>query len=54
MGLIAQGGKGKIYKCKILEFDNDKYIQDILKQFPEMLPSDIEKMMPNKVIIVKL
>ena len=34
LGLCNQGGMGKIFSCKVLEFDNHQYIQDIETQFP--------------------
>ena len=41
LGFITMGGKGRVFKCKVLEFDNEKNIDNIITEFPDMKASGI-------------
>lgn len=48
------GGKGRVFRCKVLEFDNKKYIESIMTEFPDIKASEITHVQPGQIIIVKM
>ena len=56
LGLLAWGGKGRIFSCKVLEFDNLAYIKDIRAQFPDKTIENetVNKVDKGQIIIIKL
>ena len=53
---MAWGGKGRVFKCQVIEFDNERYIEEIRDQFPykAISSSDITHVEVGQIIIVKV
>ena len=53
---MAWGGKGRVFKCQVIEFDNFAYIEGIKSNFPEKNVSTdaIAKVDNGQIIIIKV
>ena len=48
------GGKGRVFRCRVIEFDYQKYVDSIISEYPEKKVSEIAYVQTGQIIIVKM
>ena len=48
------GGKGRVFRCRVDEFDYQKYVDSIVSEYPDKKVSEIAYVQPGHIIIVKM